>query len=231
MSALDGWDLDDDIVVEETHLSRKPTPGGAPIAIGSIAVLLLFSLLYWSDLFELRSWLPASREAVFARGEYWRLVTTMFIHADVQHFLSNAVVLGVLAFLIHGYYGAGVYPWGMIAVGTLVTGIAIDSYPARTHLVGASGLVYAMAGFWLSLYLLIERRFGPGKRLFRAIGFGFIVLVPTVIEPDVSYRTHFIGFVTGAVAGVVYFQKHKERLRSAERLKGSVAVSTPRRIH
>ncbi len=218
MEKLSGWGLEDDVVVKETHLSRRPTRRSAPIAIASVAVLFVFSVIYWSDAMGLAAYLPASRDAVFGQGEYWRLATTMLVHADVQHFLSNSIVLGVLALLLYGYYGASVFPAATLLLGTIVTGIAIYTYPATTHLVGASGLVYWMAGFWLCLYLLIERRFGLGKRVFRAIGFGCIVLVPTAIEPNVSYRTHFIGFVVGVLFGLVYFQRHKARLRASERV-------------
>jgi len=218
MSTLDGWGLDGEKVIKETYLTRKPAPRSPWVALGSVAVLLLASLVYWSDAFGIASLLPASRESVYFRGEYWRLVTSILIHADFQHFLANGVVLGVLAFLLYGYYGASVYPGLTIVLGALVTGLSIQSYPAQTSLVGASGVVYLMAGFWLALYLMLERRMSLGKRLVRAIGFGVIVLVPTVFEPAVSYRTHLIGFLVGTGFAIVYFTKHKQRLRAAERV-------------
>ena len=127
-------------------------------------------------------------------------------------------LLLVLAFLLYGYYGGAVYPGLTFVFGALVTGLSLRTYPAQTWLVGASGIVYLMAGFWLALYLMLERRLSLGKRLVRAIGFGFIVLVPTAFEPAVSYRTHLIGFLGGVAFAIVYFQKHKERFRAAERV-------------
>lgn len=218
MSELEGWGLDGDEVIKETYLTRKPAPKSHWVALASVAILFAASLIYWSDLFGLASLLPASRESVFFHGEYWRLGTSMFIHADFQHFLSNAVVLGVLAFLLYGYYGVGVYPGWTLVFGAMVTGFSLRTYPAQTSLVGASGIVYLMAGFWLALYLVLERRTSFGKRLIRAIGFGVIVLVPTAFEPAVSYRTHAIGFLVGVVMASAYFQKHKRRLRAAERV-------------
>jgi membrane associated rhomboid family serine protease len=75
-----------------------------------------------------------------------------------------------------------------------------------------------MAGFWLALYLMVERRSRLGRRLVRAVGFGAIVLVPTAFDPTVSYRTHFIGLVVGIALALAYFAKHKQRLRAAERV-------------
>ena len=53
----------------------------------------------------------------------------------------------------------------------------------------------------------------------RASGFGLIVLVPTVWDPSVSYRTHAIGFGAGILFAVVYFVKMKKELRKAERVE------------
>lgn len=218
MTGLDGWQLDTDKVIKETHLTRKPASRSHWVALASVAVLFVASVVYWSDVFGLASYLPASRESVYLRGEYWRLATSMLVHADVQHFLSNGVVLGVLAFLLYGYYGVRVYPGWTIVFGTIVTGLSLRTYPAQTSLVGASGVVYLMAGFWLTLYLLLERRVSIGKRLVRAIGFGFIVLVPTAFEPTVSYRTHLIGLLVGVGFAIAYFWKYKDELRAAERV-------------
>ena len=127
-------------------------------------------------------------------------------------------MFGVLAFLLYGYYGASVYPGLTFLSGAIVTALALRTYPAQTWLVGASGVVYWMAGFWLALYLMLERRVSIGKRVVRAFGFGVIVLVPTAFEPAVSYRTHFIGFLVGIAFAIAYFAKHKERFRAAERV-------------
>jgi len=206
-----------DVVVRETHLSRKPNRGAGLVALGSLGVLTFMSVVYWTDAMGLGAALPASRSLVYGDGEYWRLFTTMGAHADLEHLLSNGIVLTVLAFLLYGYFGSGVYPASCVALGGLVTGLSISSYPAETRLVGASGLVYLMVAFWLTLYLLIERTQALHKRIVRAVGFGLIVLMPASIEPTVSYRTHAIGFAVGIAYGLFYFSRHRETLRGAER--------------
>lgn len=206
-----------DVVVRETHLSRKPTRGAGVVALASLLTLATMSFVYWTDSMGLGSILPASRSAVYTDGEYWRLFTTMGAHADLQHLLSNGIVLSVLAFLLYGYYGPIVYPTSCILLGGLVTGLAITSYPSDTRLVGASGLVYLMVAFWLTLYLLVERTQALRKRVVRAVGFGLIALMPTSVEPTVSYRTHAIGFAIGVAFGIAYFLRYKDTLRGAER--------------
>lgn len=208
---------DDAVVIKETHLMRKPARGAVWVALASVLTMTVLSLIYWGNTFGLAPYLPASRVSVFHREEYWRLFTSIAVHADVQHLLSNGIVYGVLAFLLYGYYGPRVYPGLSLGLGGVITALAISTYPAQTLLVGASGVVYFMAAFWLTLFLWIERRLPWRKRLVRAVGFALIILVPTAIEPTVSYRTHAIGFAVGIAAGMAYFHRYKEKLRSSER--------------
>ncbi len=206
-------------IVKETHLSQKPRRGSLWVSLASVMVLLAISLAYWLDLLGMASYLPAVPEKVRQDGEVWRLLMSIGTHADFRHFLGNSIAFGVLSFLLYGYFGGMVYPVLTWTLGTLVTGLALVTYPPTTHLLGASGVIYLMAGFWLTMYLGIERRLSPAKRLFRAFGFALIVLVPTVWDPSVSYRTHGIGFAVGVVFGVIYFVKKKDELRRAERVE------------
>ena len=47
--------------------------------------------------------------------------------------------------------------------------VSLLTYPSEVSLIGASGLVYWMAGFWLSMYLVVERSVSPGKRVLRVV--------------------------------------------------------------
>jgi rhomboid protease GluP len=213
------WPTEGEPVIKETLLSRKPAALSFWVALASVAVLFLMSLVYWFDFMGLSELMPASREAVFVHQEYWRLLTSIGAHADFEHFLSNGIVFGVLALLLYGYYGPVAYPVGAILLGGLVTGVSLKTYEAHTLLLGASGVVYLMAAFWLTLYLLVERRFSMGKRVIRAVGFALIVLVPTAVEPAVSYRTHALGFGMGVAFALGYFAVKRDSLRRAERVE------------
>jgi rhomboid protease GluP len=212
-SVLSGW------VVTETLLSRKPARGSLGVAAASVLLLLAGSLVYWTNAAGLGRYLPASREAIFDRSEYWRLFTSILAHADFEHLAANALAFGLLALLLYGYYGALVYPVLSLATGALTIALSLATYAPGTLLVGASGVVYWMGGFWLALYLLVERRLRLGKRTVRAAGFSILVFLPTVFEREVSYRTHAIGFGLGVAFGLAYFTARKAALRAAERME------------
>ena len=185
------------------------------IAVLSAILILFVSFLCWRDpqLFGLWAAVP---DQVLAEKEYWRLITAVAVHADVRHFLSNIIFFTFFAYLLYGYFGFWMYPVSIAALGALVNYCSLLTYPGNIQLVGASGVVYLMAGFWLTMYVLVERTRPLKKRLLHAIGIGLVVLIPTNLSPSVSYRTHAIGCALGVMAAVGYFQARKKEIRSLE---------------
>jgi rhomboid protease GluP len=202
--------------ISETFLSRKPERSSSLAGLASIVTTFVSSIVYWENKWNLAQWLPASGETVIHQHQYWRLLTGILVHSDFMHFFSNAIPLAFFSSLLYGYFGFGIFPLLMLALGCGIHLISIMTYPPEATLVGASGVVYCMAGFWLTLYVLIERRYSIANRLMRSIGFFLIVFVPSTFEPSVSYRAHAIGFVFGILAAVLYFLKNQRRIREAE---------------
>jgi len=204
------------VLVKATWLSGKPAEGSALVAAASLLAMAGFSLLFWSDDSGFAAQLPANREMILRQGQLWRLFTSIFVHANLKHLLSNAIGIAVLAYLIYGYYGARIYPLLTVFAGALVTFLSIMTYPPEVRLLGASGVVYLMASFWLTMYVCIERRFSVSRRFLRAGGLVLIALIPTEYTPGTSHRTHLIGFTVGVIAALLYFFFHKNRFRRSE---------------
>ena len=138
------------------------------------------------------------------------------MHADLGHFFSNAIFLALFSYLLFGYFGFWVFPVLGLLLAALTNYLSLLTYPPGVSLVGASGLVYWMAGFWLSMYLLVDRSLGFGKRVMRAIVVALVVLLPSRFQENVSYRTHAIGFGLGITSAFVYFRHKRESIRAAE---------------
>ena len=202
--------------VRETLLSRKPREWSLEISALFLAMILGISLLAWRNGAALLPTLAATSEGVLKKGEYWRLFTAVAVHEDVMHVLSNVILLTLFTYLLFGYFGLWVFPVLSLAMAGLTNYISLLTYTSEVSLVGASGLVYWMAGFWLTMYLLVERSVGPGKRILRTICLALLVLAPSTFQANISYRTHAIGFALGAVSAFVYFQRHRESIRAAE---------------
>jgi rhomboid protease GluP len=205
-----------EIIIRETFLSRKPARSSSLAALAAIVSIFVPSVIFWDNKWNLAQWLPASGETVIHQHQYWRLLTGILVHSDFKHFLSNAVPLAFFGSLLYGYFGLGIFPLLMLALGCLIHLVSIITYPPEATLVGASGVVYCMAGFWLTLFVLIERRYSIANRLMRSIGFFLVVFVPSAFDPSVSYRAHAIGFAAGIFAAIIYFVGNRKRIRQAE---------------
>jgi rhomboid protease GluP len=208
--------MNSEITISETFLSRKPERSSSLAGLASIVAIFVSSVIFWDNKWDLAQWLPASGETVFHKHQYWRLLTGILVHSDFMHFFSNAIPLAFFSSLLYGYFGFAIFPLLMLALGCFIHLISILTYPPGATLVGASGVVYCMAGFWLTLYVLIERRYSVANRLMRSIGFFLIVFIPSTFDPSVSYRAHAIGFVCGILAAVLYFVINRKIIREAE---------------
>ncbi len=215
----------------ETMLSRRPREYSLEVAILSLLLTLFVSLVCWRGGVEVSNRLAANPQKVLVEGEYWRLWTGMAVHADIPHFAFNAAFLGLFSYLLYGYFGFPIYPVWSLLLGGATTYLSLLTYPPGTHLVGSSGLVYLMAAFWLTMYVLVERRLSVKRRLLHAVGVALVVFLPTSIYERISYRTHAIGFALGIALALVWFLQKKDAIRSAEvvEYEGWAGIEEPAR--
>lgn len=153
--------------------------------------------------------------------QWWTLISALFLHADIGHLLSNSYMLFVLSVFAFGTLtqtlrGAFTLLLLLLMAGALVSFLTLRSYLPETRLVGISGVVYILAGFWLSNYVFIDRRRNFLARLIRVIGTALVVLFPTSFEKTTSYMAHFHGFWVGVLLGVGFFTLQRKQIRSYE---------------
>ncbi len=203
-------------VIKATHLSRPPLRKTPLVTVMALAFVTATSALRWHYPTTWGQWMESTPADVFERHDYWRLVTSFLIHRDVDHWIANAFPFGILVYHLYGYCGARVFPFGTLALGVLITATSLFTYDANVNLLGASGMIYGMAGFWLTLFLFVERNQSIENRAIRALGFALVMLFPSQIKPEVSYRTHAIGLAWGVIWGVLYYLKNRRWLHSRE---------------
>ncbi|WP_347552664.1 rhomboid family intramembrane serine protease [Pseudalkalibacillus hwajinpoensis] len=158
--------------------------------------ILLFLLI---NVFGMRSIfnMGAGINGLIEAGDYWRLVTPIFLHAGFAHVLFNSFslylfgpaleqMLGKSKFIV-GYFGAGI----LANIGTLYLQ---DSYFSH---VGASGAIFGLFGiyFYMAFYRkeLIDQ--ANSQLILMILGIG---LVMTFISPNINILGHLFGFLAGA---------------------------------
>jgi membrane associated rhomboid family serine protease len=159
----------------------------------------------------------ANAHLVFEKKQYWRLFTTTFVHADLNHLGHNALFFTGLSILLYHYFGFLVFPLLCVIAGGIINLVVLKTYPSGVYLVGASGVIYFMASFWMTLYCLIEKRIGMIRRAINCLALTLIFLFPEVFQLRVSYLAHTVGYILGIPFGIVYFYLQREKIKSFEK--------------
>ncbi|MDZ4660383.1 MAG: rhomboid family intramembrane serine protease [Pseudomonadota bacterium] len=221
--------------VVKTLLDYPPARDNLRTSLVFTTLLFVLTSIFWRLEMATQDYFYGISQEVFSNKEYWRIFSAVLIHKDIGHYASNAVAILALGYLLLGWFSWRVYPVGCFLLAGLTNAFALWTYEPEVRLLGASGLVYLMAGFWLMSYVLIQRSQRLGRRLIRAVGVTLGTLFPTTFEPAVSYRTHAIGFVIGLVFAAVWFYFNFNRIRGFEILvpvepEGSEDLGEPREI-
>jgi membrane associated rhomboid family serine protease len=129
-------------------------------------------------------------------GEYYRLITAGFLHANLLHIATNMISLvfvgPVLERLIGHWRFVAVYLISLIGGSVAVYAFGSIGY----QVVGASGALFGLFG----ACLVLVRRLGLDLQwLVTIIVLNFVF---TFSVPGISKLAHIGGFVTGALAGV-----------------------------
>jgi len=135
-----------------------------------------------------------------AQGQWYRLLTSAFLHAGLFHLLTNMFALITVGPQLEAALGR----WRFLALYVLAAlGGSTLSYavsPPYVLGVGASGAIFGLFG----AFYVILRRAGAETR--QVLGLIAINLVITFAVPIIDWRAHVGGLVTGAVlaAGFAY---------------------------
>ncbi len=204
-------------VVRRTWLSQKLDQIGVLSSAVATLFLVLGSFAYLKNFANAREWMPASFNQVFINHEYWRAWSTLFAHADIKHVLSNSFLFFILGSFLAGHFGLFIFPLLAFVMGGVTNLLVLQDMNVTTHLIGASGIVFWLGGFWLTLYLLLDTRRTLTQRMFRSVGVGLLLFMPSeAFDPSISYEAHFTGFLLGVLCGLIYYRYKKSDFKSAE---------------
>lgn len=203
-------------IMKENYLTKKPRMNALNSTLVLVLMLFYGSYIYLNGLLNADQWMPASAQAVYEKGEYWRAWTTLFAHGDLGHISSNLFLFFPFAYFLIGHFGFVFFPSGGFIVGGLINLLVLKTLPTNVLLIGVSGVVYWMGAAWVTLSFLIDRRETIGKSLVKVIGVSAILFVPDTFRADVSYLSHFGGYFFGVVSGALYYLVFRKKIREAD---------------
>lgn len=133
--------------------------------------------------------------AVDLGGEWWRLFTSGFLHANILHVGFNVLLLWLLGASLERHLGFVRY--AVLYVTALLAGSlgALLASP-RAATIGASGAVFGLMG----AHLMITRAAGMRARDSGVMGLLVLNLITTFLVPNISIGGHIGGLAGGLLA-------------------------------
>lgn len=156
-----------------------------------------------------------------ASGEYWRLVTSAFLHYGLTHLLFNMWALYVVGPPLEMWLGRLRFGalYALSALGGAVLVYLLS--PLNTGTAGASGAVFGLFGamFVVGKRLDLDIR---GVAVIIVLNLVFTFVYPLISSHNISWQGHIGGLVTGAVVAWAYAYAPRDR-RNA--IQGGVSAA------
>ena len=141
---------------------------------------------------------PAEPVVGVAAGEYYRLLTAAFLHANLFHLLTNMVALASIGPALEEALGRTrfVVLYLLSALGGSVLSLAL-SRPDQFG-VGASGAIFGLFGAY---YVVVRRVGGDAGPVAALLALNLVI---TFVVPVIDWRAHLGGLATGALLALAY---------------------------
>lgn len=147
--------------------------------------------------------LGAKVSSLVRAGEYWRLVTSAFLHADWAHLLMNLIVLLSLGMATEQLYGRA-RTFVIYILACVTGGIASYLYTPAISL-GASGGLMGLFGALFAHHIRYRSRLSEQaqRRLSTMVTMLVLVAIVDSVLPVVDRAGHAGGFFGGLVLGLL----------------------------
>lgn len=129
-------------------------------------------------------------------GQWWRLISSGFLHGSLLHVGFNMYLLFMLGPHLERAYGS--VRFSLMYAGSLVGGaLGVMLFAWDQPTLGASGAVLGLAG---AMGIALHER-GIGLRQSPVFGLVVLNLALPLLVPGISFSGHFGGVVTGMLLG------------------------------
>ena len=189
------------------HASRAIVTPVIVLACAAVFLAMLAGGVSWNDpkLEQLLRWGADSGKEVIIDHQYWRLLTSMFIHIGLWHLLMNMFCLATAGPLVERLFGHLGFA-ALYFLSGLGGSIASVWWQPALAGAGASGAIFGIFGGLLG-FLAIRHREVPFAILkpIRAGAIGFVAFNTffSAIIPGISMSAHMGGLVTGFICGLL----------------------------
>ncbi len=211
--------------VNTSHNTKSSNPVQLTLVNSIIVIIniMAFVILHYTDFFGGGASMyrkgALSWYLVWEEKEYYRLLTSMFMHADISHLFNNMLLLffigstferavGKVKYLFL-YFGAGIIA-GITSIGyNMWKENGVINLHEYTFSIGASGAIFGVVGAILFI-LVINKGYLEELGMRQVILFVILSLYNGIVSSRIDQAAHIGGFVSGFVLALIVYRKRRK---------------------
>lgn len=185
------------------------------LLIAASSLVYLFSALLSQDLIYMDMKVLVGMGALFGpltvlEGDWWRLVSAMFLHGGTTHLLMNMFSLYIVGRGAEIYFDTKSYLSIYFFSGIIGGLVSLYIHPVSVG-VGASGAIFGLFGALAGFFLAHRDKIASHSKAFMK-DFGVIIAINLVIGlmiPSIDVSAHIGGLIVGVIGGFVLSKDRK----------------------
>ncbi|MBZ7936366.1 rhomboid family intramembrane serine protease [Campylobacter sp. B0100352/1] len=140
---------------------------------------------------------------LFFKGDYWQILSSMFLHGGLTHLILNMIVLFQFGSVLEKYLGK-IYFLLVYFIGgmfcSLLSVAYIYFFDSNVNLIGASGAICVLMGY----FAFLDRKSTLGI----IIAILLMSFTPLIMGINIAWYGHIFGFICGfALAKIISIKK------------------------
>ncbi len=157
----------------------------------------------------------ANYRPLVVKGEWWRLVSSIFLHGGLIHLLANMIGLIFVGIFLEPVLGRVKYALIYLSTGIIASCASAFWHPATVS-IGASGAIFGLYGLFMAflLFKIFPKDFNRTFLVSTIIFVGYNLLMG--LTGGIDNAAHIGGLVSGFVIGVSCIPALKKRVIEQE---------------
>ncbi|MCK5820343.1 MAG: rhomboid family intramembrane serine protease [Bacteroidales bacterium] len=132
----------------------------------------------------------------------WGILFSPLLHGSLKHIIANTIPIFVLSTGLFYFYRD--LAFRVLVLSYIITGVLVWCFGRPSYHIGASGLIYALAGFLFFSGVLRKHVGLMAISLIIVFQYGSLVWGIFPLEEKVSWEGHLMGLVTGVILSLIY---------------------------
>ncbi|MFH7819972.1 rhomboid family intramembrane serine protease [Neobacillus thermocopriae] len=168
---------------------------GIHIALYLFTILPIFPNLWFIENFS-------GVNLYIINGEYWRLITPIFMHSGFSHVLFNSFSLILFGPGLERMLGGSRFLLVYLVSGLIANIATLFIEPLTYTHVGSSGAIFGLFGYYIAI-IVFRKNILSKQNSQIIITLAVISLVMTFVEPNINITAHIFGLLGGFLLGAL----------------------------